>query len=223
MKVICKNISKSYQDSLAVARRDVLRDISFNLDSGDSLSISGPSGAGKSTLLNIISGLDDADDGNIYFDKLCFSSLTSPEKTKFRLQNISLIFQSFNLLKDFNVLENVMLPLIYKGLSKKVYEEAALSALDAVDLSTFKLSSVNTLSGGEAQRVGIARALAMNAKIILADEPTGNLDKETSNLILNNLVDVCRVNKISLIVVSHDDTVLSKLNTNRKIVDGKFI
>ena len=223
MKVICKNISKSYQDSLVVARRDVLRDISFNLDSGDSLSISGPSGAGKSTLLNIISGLDDADDGNIYFDKLCFSSLTSPEKTKFRLQNISLIFQSFNLLKDFNVLENVMLPLIYKGLSKKDSKEAALSALDAVDLSNFKLSSVNTLSGGEAQRVGIARALAMNAKIILADEPTGNLDKETSNLILNNLVDVCRVNKISLIVVSHDDTVLSKLNTNRKIVDGKFI
>ena len=87
MKVICKNISKSYQDSLVVARRDVLRDISFNLDSGDSLSISGPSGAGKSTLLNIISGLDDADDGNVYFDKLCFSNLTSPEKTKFRLQD----------------------------------------------------------------------------------------------------------------------------------------
>ena len=223
MKVICKNISKSYQDSLVVTRRDVLQDISFDLDSGDSLSISGPSGAGKSTLLNIISGLDDADDGNVYFDKLCFSNLTSPEKTKFRLQNISLIFQSFNLLKDFSVLENVMLPLIYKGLSKKDSKEYALSALDAVDLSNFKLSSVNTLSGGEAQRVGIARALAMNAKIILADEPTGNLDKETSNLILNNLVDVCRVNKISLIVVSHDDTVLSKLNTNRKIVDGKFI
>jgi putative ABC transport system ATP-binding protein len=116
-----------------------------------------------------------------------------------------------------------MLPLIYKGISKKDSKEYALSALDAVDLSNFKLSSVNTLSGGEAQRVGIARALAMNAKIILADEPTGNLDKETSNLILNNLVDVCRVNKISLIVVSHDDSVLSKLNTNRKIVDGKFI
>ena len=223
MKVICKNISKSYQDSLVVARRDVLRDISFNLDSGDSLSISGPSGAGKSTLLNIISGLDDADDGNVYFDKLCFSNLTSPEKTKFRLQNISLIFQSFNLLKDFNVLENVMLPLIYKGLSKKDSKGYALSALDAVDLSNFKLSSVNTLSGGEAQRVGIARALAMNAKIILADEPTGNLDKDTSNLIINNLVDVCRVNKISLIIVSHDDTVLSKLNTNRQIIDGKFI
>ena len=223
MKVICKNISKSYQDSLAVARRDVLRDISFNLDSGDSLSISGPSGVGKSTLLNIISGLDDADNGNIYFDKLCFSNLTTPEKTKFRLQNISLVFQSFNLLKDFNVLENVMLPLTYKGLSKKDSKEYAISALDSVDLSNFKLSSVNTLSGGEAQRVGIARALAMNAKIILADEPTGNLDKDTSNLILNNLVDVCRLNKISLIVVSHDDTELSKLNTNRKIVDGKFI
>ena len=223
MKVICKNISKSYQDSLVVARRDVLRDISFNLDSGDSLSISGPSGAGKSTLLNIISGLDDADDGNVYFDKLCFSNLTIAEKTKFRLENISLVFQSFNLLKDFNTLENIMLPLIYKGLSKKDSRERAMSALDSVGLSNFQLSSVSTLSGGEAQRVGIARALAMNAKIILADEPTGNLDKDTSDSIINNLVDVCRINKISLIVVSHDDSVLSKLNINKKIVDGKFI
>ena len=223
MRVVCKKISKSYQDSSVVARRDVLRDISFDLDSGDSLSISGPSGVGKSTLLNIISGLDDADNGNIYFDKLCFSNLTTPEKTKFRLQNISLVFQSFNLLKDFNVLENVMLPLTYKGLSKKDSKEYAISALDSVDLSNFKLSSVNTLSGGEAQRVGIARALAMNAKIILADEPTGNLDKDTSNSIVNNLVEVCRINKISLIIVSHDDTVLSKLNINRKIIDGKFI
>ena len=95
--------------------------------------------------------------------------------------------------------------------------------MNAVDLSNFILSSVNTLSGGEAQRVGIARALATNAKIILADEPTGNLDKDTSNLIINNLVDVCRINKISLIIVSHDDAVLSKLATNRKIIDGKFI
>jgi len=223
MKMSCKNIFKSYQDSFDSVGRDVLRDISFTLDSGNSLSISGPSGAGKSTLLNIISGLDNADTGDIYFDNLCFTSLTNSEKTRFRLQNISLVFQSFNLLKDFNVLENIMLPLIYKGLSKKDSKEHAISALESVDLSNFKLSSVNTLSGGEAQRVGIARALAMNAKIILADEPTGNLDKETSNLILNNLVDVCRVNKISLIVVSHDDAVLSKLNTNRKIVDGKFI
>ena len=223
MKMSCKNIFKSYQDSLDSAGRDVLRDISFTLDSGNSLSISGPSGAGKSTLLNIISGLDNADTGDIYFDNLCFSSLTNSEKTKFRLQNISLVFQSFNLLKDFNVLENIMLPLIYKGLSKKDSKEHAISALESVDLSNFKLSSVNTLSGGEAQRVGIARALAMNAKIILADEPTGNLDKDTSNSIVNNLVEVCRINKISLIVVSHDDTVLSKLNSNRKIIDGKFI
>jgi surface protein len=223
MKMSCKNIFKSYQDSFDSVGRDVLRDISFTLDSGNSLSISGPSGAGKSTLLNIISGLDNADTGDIYFDNLCFTSLTNSEKTRFRLQNISLVFQSFNLLKDFNVLENIMLPLIYKGLSKKDSKEHAISALESVDLSNFKLSSVNTLSGGEAQRVGIARALATNAKIILADEPTGNLDKDTSNLIIDNLVDVCRVNKITLMIVSHDDTVLSKLNTNRKIIDGKFI
>ena len=119
MRMSCTNIRKSYQNSLMVAGRDVLRNISFILESGESLSISGPSGSGKSTLLNIISGLDDADNGDIYFDKLCFSNLTIAEKTKFRLENISLVFQSFNLLKDFNTLENIMLPLIYKGLSKK--------------------------------------------------------------------------------------------------------
>lgn len=223
MKITCNNICKSFQNNTTTLNRDVLRGISFDLESGDSLSISGPSGAGKSTLLNIISGLDDADRGDIYFDNLCFSNLKTNEKTKFRLQNISLVFQSFNLLKDFNVLENIMLPLSYKGLSKKDSEKQALSALDDVDLSNCKSSSVTTLSGGEAQRVGIARALAMNTKIILADEPTGNLDKDTSNSIVNSLVEVCKMNKVSLVVVSHDDSVLSKLNINKKIMDGKFI
>ena len=223
MKITCNNICKSFQNNTTTMNRDVLCGISFDLESGDSLSISGPSGAGKSTLLNIISGLDDADRGDIYFDNLCFSNLKKNERTKFRLQNISLVFQSFNLLKDFNVLENIMLPLSYKGFSKKDSEKHALSALDDVDLSNFKSSSVTTLSGGEAQRVGIARALAMNTKIILADEPTGNLDKDTSNSIVNSLVDVCKMNKVSLVVVSHDDSVLSKLNINKKIMDGKFI
>ena len=223
MKITCNNICKSFQNNTTTLNRDVLRGISFDLESGDSLSISGPSGSGKSTLLNIISGLDDADRGDIYFDNLCFSNLKTNEKTKFRLQNISLVFQSFNLLKDFNVLENIMLPLSYKGFSKKDSEKHALSALDDVDLSNCKSSSVTTLSGGEAQRVGIARALAMNTKIILADEPTGNLDKDTSNSIVNSLVEVCKMNKVSLVVVSHDDSVLSKLNINKKIMDGKFI
>lgn len=223
MKITCKNISKSYQSSSEIMGRDVLQDISFTLDSGDSISISGPSGVGKSTLLNIISGLDDANNGEVYFDNLCFSNFKTTRKTEFRLQNISLIFQSFNLLKDFSVLENITLPLIYKGLSKKDARKDALSALDNVDLINFKSSSISTLSGGEAQRVGIARALAMKSKIILADEPTGNLDKHTSDIIIDNLVDLCKTKKISLIVVSHDDTVLSKLNINRKIVDGKFI
>ena len=115
MKITCKNICKSFQNNTTTMNRDVLRGISFDLESGDSLSISGPSGAGKSTLLNIISGLDEADRGDIYFDKICFSNLKTNEKTKFRLQNISLVFQSFNLLKDFNVLENIM-PVSYTHL-----------------------------------------------------------------------------------------------------------
>lgn len=223
MKIICKSIFKSYRDTSNSSIRQVLQDVSFSLDSGDSLSISGPSGAGKSTLLNIISGLDNSDEGDVYFDELCFSNLSMDQKTQYRLQKISLVFQSFNLLKDFNVIENITLPLRYKGWSRKKSEKCALSALEVVDLIKYKSSSVTTLSGGEGQRVGIARALAMNSRVILADEPTGNLDRDTSVTVVNNLVDICKNNKITLVVVSHDDSVLSRLNINKKIIDGRII
>jgi ABC-type lipoprotein export system ATPase subunit len=223
MKITCKNISKSYVDNGQLAPRNVLCDLSFELNSGDSLSISGPSGTGKSTLLNMLSGLDKPDTGNIYFDDACFTKLSNNEKTKFRLKYMSLIFQSNNLLKDFNVIENIILPLRYKGYSKLDSIKYATKSLEIVKLVDDKYSSITTLSGGEAQRVGIARALAMNARIILADEPTGNLDKETSISVMNNLVDICKENEITLITVSHDENILSLSNNHRMISMGKLI
>ena len=125
MKITCKNISKSYEVG-STKKRNVLNDLSFTLDKGSSLSISGPSGTGKSTLLNLLSGLDKPDNGVIYFDNICFSELSNNEKIKFRLKNISLIFQSNNLLNDFNVIENITLPLRYKGYTKKDSEKYAM-------------------------------------------------------------------------------------------------
>jgi ABC-type lipoprotein export system ATPase subunit len=222
MKISCKNISKSYEVG-STKKRNVLYDLSFTLDEGSSLSISGPSGTGKSTLLNLLSGLDNPDNGIIYFDNICFSELSNNDKSKFRLKNISLIFQSNNLLKDFNVIENITLPLRCKGYTQKDSEKYAMKSLETVNLTYTKYYPITNLSGGESQRVGIARALAMNSKIILADEPTGNLDKESSISIMNTLVDICKVNHITLITVSHDEAVLSLLNNSRMIADGKLI
>ena len=145
------------------------------------------------------------------------------QKTKFRLENISLVFQSHNLLKDFSVCENILLPLMYKGLSKKQAKKTALESLERVNMINHESSSISTLSGGEAQRVGIARAIAMKSKIILADEPTGNLDTESSISIMSYLTKVCSEKNITLIVVSHDNNILGLLKNVKKLIDGKII
>ena len=134
-----------------------------------------------------------------------------------------MIFQSNNLLRDFNVIENITLPLRYKGYTKKASEKYAMKSLEIVNLAYTKYNSVTNLSGGESQRVGIARALAMNSKVILADEPTGNLDKDTSLSIMNNLLDICRDNQVTLITVSHDETILSLSDNSRMIINGELI
>ncbi len=223
MKIICKNISKSYKNIDNGLKNIIINNTSFSLESGDSLAITGPSGVGKSTLLNIISGLDCQDEGDIFFNDFCFSNLSTSDKTNFRLKNISLIFQSHNLLKDFNVSENILIPLVYKGFKKKEALKITSESLERVNMMQHQFSSISTLSGGEAQRVGIARAISMQSRIILADEPTGNLDTESSALIMSYLKDVCLEKKITLIVVTHDSNILSSLRNTRKMVDGKII
>tara|TARA_B100000900_G_scaffold212932_1_gene180449 strand:+ start:1760 stop:2431 length:672 start_codon:yes stop_codon:yes gene_type:complete len=223
MKINCKNILKSYFNTNSKSKNIVINDTSLLVESGDSVAITGPSGVGKSTLLNIISGLDYPDKGEIFFDDFCFSDLSSSQKTQFRLQNISHVFQSHNLLKDFNVIENILLPLMYKGFSKKQATKIASESLDHVNMISHKSSSISTLSGGEAQRIGIARAISMQSKIILADEPTGNLDNESSLSILSYLTNICFEKNITLIVVTHDNNIVGLLKNIKNIVNGKII
>jgi len=223
MKINCKNISKSYFNPNNKTENIVINDTSLSINSGDSVAITGPSGIGKSTLLNIISGLDYPNKGEIFFDDLCFSNLSFTQKTQFRLQNISLVFQSHNLLKDFNVNENILLPLMYKGLSKKQAIKLASESLEHVNMINHRTSSISTLSGGEAQRVGIARAISMQSKIILADEPTGNLDNESSSSIISYLTNICLDKKITLVIVSHDSNIIGLLKNIKKLVNGKII
>ena len=178
MKIKCKEIFKKYKNYNA---KSVINGASFELESGNSLSISGPSGVGKSTLLNVLAGIDEVDKGEIFFDDVSFTNLSDSNKTLFRLNNISHIFQSPNLLMDFNVTENIMIPLIYQGNTKHKSKSLAIQCLEEVNLIEHLNSPVSILSGGEAQRVGIARAMAMKSKIILADEPTGILIQQILN------------------------------------------
>ncbi|MEK9906776.1 MAG: ABC transporter ATP-binding protein [Gammaproteobacteria bacterium] len=209
MKITCQDITKSYSKNII---NNVIDRLSFDLASGESMAISGPSGVGKSTLLNLLSGLDNVDKGKIWFDDVELTRMPNKEKIFFRLNNISLIFQTPNLLKDFNVIENIMIPIRYKGISKIKSIDIGDRVLKEVGLFDIRKKPISLLSGGEAQRVGIARAMAMESKIILADEPTGNLDTENSKLVMNHLIDICKKHSTTLIVVTHDKEVISQLN-----------
>lgn len=220
MKITCQDITKSYSKNII---NNVIDRLSFDLASGESMAISGPSGVGKSTLLNLLSGLDNVDKGKIWFDDVELTRMPNKEKIFFRLNNISLIFQTPNLLKDFNVIENIMIPIRYKGISKIKSIDIGDRVLKEVGLFDIKEKPISLLSGGEAQRVGIARAMAMESKIILADEPTGNLDTENSKLVMNHLIDICKKHSTTLIVVTHDKEVISQLNNVVQMKDGIFI
>ncbi len=220
MKITCQDITKSYSKNII---NNVIDRLSFDLPSGESMAISGPSGVGKSTLLNLLSGLDNVDKGKIWFDDVELTRMPNKEKIFFRLNNISLIFQTPNLLKDFNVIENIMIPIRYKGISKIKSIDIGDRVLKEVGLFDIREKPISLLSGGEAQRVGIARAMAMESKIILADEPTGNLDTENSKLVMNHLIDICKKHSTTLIVVTHDKEVISQLNNVVQMKDGIFI
>ena len=220
MKITCQDITKSYSKNII---NNVIDRLSFNLASGESMAISGPSGVGKSTLLNLLSGLDNVDKGKIWLDDVELTRMPNKEKIFFRLNNISLIFQTPNLLKDFNVIENIMIPIRYKGISKIQSKDIGDRVLKEVGLFDIREKPISLLSGGEAQRVGIARAMAMESKIILADEPTGNLDTENSKLVMNHLIDICKKHSTTLIVVTHDKEVISQLNNVVQMKDGIFI
>jgi len=214
-----KNLCKSFY--LGGEEIKALDNVSFNIKKGEYVAIVGPSGSGKSTLMNILGLLDVADSGQYLLDGIDISSAKDKSLASIRNNKIGFIFQSFNLLSKISALENVELPLIYKGLTKSEAKKISLELLDKVGLKGRENHLPNQLSGGQQQRVAIARALTCNPEIILADEPTGALDSKTGIDIMNILEKLNNKGQ-TIILITHDMNVAKRAKRIFKISDGKL-
>lgn len=215
-----KGVTKIYKmDKVLVP---ALRGINLKIRKGEFVSIMGPSGSGKTTLMNLIGCLDRPTEGEIYILNKNVAKLGDDELAKLRREKIGFVFQQFNLIPRLTALENVELPMWFAGLSKKKRRERAIELLKLVGLEKRINHKPAELSGGERQRVSIARALANNPEIILADEPTGNLDTKTGKEIMEILKDLNKQGK-TIVLVTHDETFAKEAERIIKIRDGRLL
>ena len=217
--VVFERLCKNYQ--LGIVELQVLRDINLTIKSGEYVAIMGPSGSGKSTILNLLGCLDRPTSGSYNLGGQDVSALNDDELSMIRGTRIGFIFQSYNLIQQLNVIENIEVPMYYQGFSARESVERARELATMVGLGDRFTHRPSELSGGEQQRVAIARALANNPLIILADEPTGNLDSESGSEILNILVDLQKQGR-TLIVVTHDDHVAKQAQRVIHVLDGRI-
>ncbi len=215
-----KDISKKYV--MGDTEVKALDDVSFNVEKGEFVSIVGPSGSGKSTLMNMLGCLDVPDDGEYLLDGIDINNSTDAELAHIRNKKIGFVFQNFNLLSKLNAIENVEVPLLYKGLSAKQSKELAYDYLEKVGLKGREKHTPKELSGGQQQRVAIARALACEPQIMLADEPTGALDQKTGMGIMEMLKDMNGRGQ-TIILITHDVNIAKQGKRSVSIIDGRII
>lgn len=211
-------INKRYRDGNREIH--VLRDLSLTIKNGESVSVMGRSGCGKSTLLHILGGIEKIDSGNYLLDGTAMDKLGSSELAKIRAEKIGLIFQSYFLVKSLDCVSNVELPLGYAGVKAKERRERAITALEYVGMCDCAARNVTKLSGGQQQRVAIARAIVTSPSLILADEPTGNLDPDTAEQTIELLIELAKKNSSTLVVVTHDSKIASYADTRLIMVNG---
>ena len=215
-----KNLEKTYKTEIETLT--VLKNLNFEALEGSKTAIVGESGSGKSTLLNIIGSIDTATGGTVQAGKWNLTSLSEREKSEYRSSFLGLVFQFHYLLKDFTALENVFMPAFMAGVPRKTAEEKARALLDDVGLSKRISNLPSELSGGERQRVAVARALINDPPLILADEPTGNLDPANAVLISELLFSMADKYKKTLILVTHDLKIAEKCADRYTIADGRL-
>lgn len=216
-----KNLYKIYK--VGDTKVYALNGVDFNIYKGEFCAIVGPSGSGKSTLLNMLAGLEKPSKGEIVIAGTHIENKTENQLVAFRREHVGFIFQSYNLLQTMNAVENVALPLSFRGMPKKERTELAKKYLKLVGLEKQMNHMANAMSGGQQQRVGIARALAVNPKIIFADEPTGNLDSKTTMEVLKLMRKIVREQQQTLIMVTHDNHLATFADRQFHIVDGKIL
>ena len=216
-----KNLYKVYRVGDSHVR--ALDGVNLEIYKGEFCSIVGTSGSGKSTLLNMLAGLEKPTKGEIIIAGEHMENKTENQLVKFRREHIGFIFQSFNLMGTMNAVENVALPLTFQGVDKDIRMKKASRVLDMVGLKEHKKHKPTQMSGGQQQRVGVARALVVNPEIIFADEPTGNLDSNTSKEVMELMQKVVREQKQTLVMVTHDNYLAGFADRIFHIIDGKIV
>lgn len=216
-----KNLYKIYRVGENKVR--ALNGVDLKIYKGEFCSIVGTSGSGKSTMLNMLAGLEKPTKGEIIVAGEHLEKMSENQLVKFRREHVGFIFQSFNLLGTMDAVENVALPLVFRGVSKKERMEKADKMLDLVGLSKHKDHRPNEMSGGQQQRVGVARALVLDPEIIFADEPTGNLDSNTSAEVMRLMQRIVRERNQTLVMVTHDNHLASFADRIFHIIDGKIV
>ena len=218
--VSLRSVSRTYRsDAVVVA---AVRDVSFDIRKGETLAIMGPSGSGKSTLMHMIGLLDTPSEGRIYLEGAAIADLSEDQRSRLRALKLGFVFQSYNLLARHNAIENVALPLVYSGVGGKERQRRAEKCLQAVGLAHRARHFPKQLSGGEQQRVAIARSLVCNPAIILADEPTGALDSSTGDEVLRLFRALGDMGQ-TVVIVTHDAKVAEKCRRIIRLLDGRVV
>ncbi|MDO9183792.1 MAG: ABC transporter ATP-binding protein [Bacteriovorax sp.] len=216
MKILVRNIGKKFIQGKNIIQ--VLDDVSLDIGSGEVIALLGKSGSGKSTLLSLLAGLEKPDSGQIIYDQVDLTKLSEEKLCEWRAKKLGIVFQQFNLIPHLTALENILLPLEINGLDDR---KKALDWLSLVGLKDRSDHFPSMLSGGEQQRVAIARALVFGPPVLLADEPTGNLDGETGKNVIEILFKIVREMKTTMIIVTHDEELALKADRVVRLMGGK--
>ncbi len=226
MQISLKNICKSYRNSQDAPARIVLKDLNLEIQSGEKIAVMGPSGSGKTTLLNILGTLDKANSGSVFFDRMEVQKLSQKALLELRNKDIGFIFQFHYLLPQCTLLENVLLPTLPLKADKIITQQRAEELLKLMGIWEYRHQKPEALSGGECQRAAVARALINQPQILLADEPTGSLDQENSDLLIQLLLDINQQMNITLVIATHADEIARKMAkiytvSNMQLIENK--
>ena len=222
MKIVeCAGVNKAYRQGQVTV--DALKDVNLQIDKGDFLAVAGPSGSGKTTLLNIIGGLDGIDSGSIVVDGKAFENMSQSQLADLRLHKIGFVFQAYNLIPVLSAVENVEYVMLLQGVPSHERRSKAIAILDEVGLEEKYNRRPSELSGGQQQRVAVARAIVSNPAIVLADEPTANLDSKTGQGLLEMMQQMNAEKQITFIFSTHDRMVMEYARRLVKLRDGRLV